>query len=119
MQLLADGTWVPAITPGRAPTSSVSDEDEFAESLKFAVPPPRATATVTPVVQTPAKPRKSAFKTENVLSLAKARLREVKALLKQMSALEKERDELERLIAAAENKPKAAIAVVKTARTSG
>jgi len=43
---------------------------------------------------------------KNVVSLAKARLREVKAELRRLKALEKEKGELERLIAAAENKPR-------------
>lgn len=42
--------------------------------------------------------------TPNVLKLAKARLKEVKAELKRMKALEQEKLELERLIAAAQNK---------------
>lgn len=49
------------------------------------------------------QPRKPAPK--NVVALAKARLREVKADLRRLKALEKEKGELERLIAAAENKP--------------
>jgi hypothetical protein len=43
---------------------------------------------------------------KNVLALAKARLREVKTELRRLKALEKEKGELERLIAAAENKPR-------------
>lgn len=42
---------------------------------------------------------------KNIVALAKARLREVKAELKRMKALEKERGELERLIHAAKGKP--------------
>lgn len=44
--------------------------------------------------------------TLNVLALAKARLKEVKLELRRLKALEKEKGELERLISAAENKPK-------------
>jgi hypothetical protein len=45
------------------------------------------------------------LKPPNVVALAKARLREVKSELRRLHALEKEKGELERLIAAAENKP--------------
>jgi hypothetical protein len=41
---------------------------------------------------------------KNIVSLARARLREVKSELQKLKALEKERAELERLIAAAEDK---------------
>lgn len=50
---------------------------------------------------------------KNVVALAKARLREVKIELRRLKALEKERDELERLIAAAENKPRAVVRELK------
>lgn len=50
---------------------------------------------------------------KNVVSLAKARLREVKAELRRLKALEKEKGELERLIAAAENKPKPNLREIK------
>ena len=46
---------------------------------------------------------------KNIISLAKARLREVKAELKRMAALEKERGELERLIEAAEGRKQARV----------
>jgi hypothetical protein len=45
--------------------------------------------------------------------MAKARLREVKSELRRMKALEKERDELERLIGAAEGKPRAVVREIK------
>ena len=54
---------------------------------------------------------------KNVVALAKARLREVKSELRKLKALEKERAELERLIAAAENKPRAVVREIK--RTAG
>lgn len=57
------------------------------------------------------QPRKPAPK--NVVALAKARLREVKAELRRLKALEKEKGELERLIAAAENKPKSNLREIK------
>jgi hypothetical protein len=46
---------------------------------------------------------------KDVVRLARARLRDVKAELKRMRRLEEERAELERLIAAAENKPCAVV----------
>lgn len=50
----------------------------------------------------------------NVLAMAKARLREVKTELRRLKALEKEKGELERLIAAAENKsPKSNLREIK------
>lgn len=50
---------------------------------------------------------------KNVVALAKARLREVKTELRRLKALEKEKGELERLIAAAENKPKTNLREIK------
>jgi hypothetical protein len=51
---------------------------------------------------------------KNVVALAKARLREVKTELRRLKALEKEKGELERLIAAAENKsPKSNLREIK------
>lgn len=50
---------------------------------------------------------------KNVVALAKQRLREAKAELKRLRAVEKEVAELERLIAAAENKPKAVVRELK------
>lgn len=55
--------------------------------------------------------RKSAPK--NIIQLARARLREVKAEVRRLKALEKERDQLERLIAAAMNKPRAIVRDIK------
>ncbi len=60
-------------------------------------------------------PTKSKFATQNVLKLAKARLKDVKAELRRLSVLEKERAELERLIQAAENKPPRLVAIKRTA----
>lgn len=54
---------------------------------------------------------------KNVVALAKARLRDVKTELRRLKALEKEKGELERLIAAAENKPKPNLREIK--RTAG
>lgn len=48
-------------------------------------------------------------KPQNIVALAKKRLAEVKVELRRMKALEKERVELERLIDAAKNKPRAVI----------
>lgn len=45
----------------------------------------------------------------NVVKAAKARLREVNREIKRLRALETERDELQRLLAAAENKPRAIV----------
>lgn len=50
---------------------------------------------------------------KNVVALAKARLRDVKTELRRLKALEKEKGELERLIAAAENKPKPNLREIK------
>ena len=50
-------------------------------------------------------PRAQALSPKNVVAMAKARLRDVKAELRRLKALEKEKGELERLIAAAESKP--------------
>jgi hypothetical protein len=50
---------------------------------------------------------------KNVVALAKARLRDVKTELRRLKALEREKGELERLIAAAENKPKSNLREIK------
>ncbi len=70
----------------------------------------------TPAPRQPAPQRKPT--PQNILSLAKARLREVKQELKKLKTLDKERGELERLIAAAEDKkPRAVVREIK--RTAG
>lgn len=70
-------------------------------------------------LEAPAKAlRKTKAAPKNVVALAKARLREVKRELRTKKALEKERDELQRLIAAAENKPRAVVTDIKQ-RTAG
>lgn len=73
------------------------------------------TSEYVPMVRNAPKPKPAAPK--NVVALAKARLREVKAELRRLKALEKEKGELERLIAAAENKPKTNLREIK--RTAG
>lgn len=71
-----------------------------------------AVLTPTNVAQLRSKPAaKPAPK--NVVALAKARLREVKAEIRRLKALEKEKGELERLIAAAENKPRSNLRELK------
>lgn len=50
---------------------------------------------------------------KSVVALAKARLRAVKAEIKRLKALEEEKGELERLIAAAANKPKTNLREIK------
>ena len=60
--------------------------------------------------------RVSADKPINVVKLARARLREVQRGIKQLRKLEKERDELERLIRAADGKPVAVVANLRTAK---
>lgn len=66
---------------------------------------PAVQFTQTFALKTPSTLNHPELKPKNVVALAKARLREVKAELKKLKALEKEKGELERLIAAAENKP--------------
>lgn len=68
----------------------------------------------TPQARKPAAPK---LAPKNVVALAKARLRDVKIELRRLKALEKEKGELERLIAAAENKPKSNLREIK--RTAG
>ena len=68
-------------------------------------------------VPTPARKPAPKLAPKNVVALAKARLRDVKAELRRLKALEKEKGELERLIAAAENKPKPNLREIK--RTAG
>ena len=89
-----------------------------AENFQAVYDPP-AEAEVAPrpsSKKSPAAPAKE-VSPKNILALAKARLRDVKAELRRMKALEKERGELERLITAAENKPRAVVRDIK--RTAG
>lgn len=68
--------------------------------------------------QPPAMAQKPAAKAPapmNIIALAKARLKEVKAELKRMKALEKECGELERLLEAANKKPRAVVRELKRA----
>jgi hypothetical protein len=60
--------------------------------------------------------RVSSDKPINVVKLARARLRDVQRGIKQLRKLEKERDELERLIRAADGKPVAVVANIRTAK---
>lgn len=68
------------------------------------------------VVQRPLRQAKKPAP-KNIVTLAKARRRDLKAELKRLKAAEKELAEIERLIAAAENKPKAVVRELK--RTAG
>lgn len=107
MQWTAAG-FVPAVgvipNAGEVKGGFVSSEQEDAP-VEYVVPA-RA------VRKAPPKPAP-----KNVVALAKARLREVKTELRRLKALEKEKGELERLIAAAENKPKSNLREIK--RTAG
>jgi hypothetical protein len=124
MQLRQDGTWVPALTAGSTAPKIAGFDDEFNQTLEFASPPPgfpRAQPQPIPARATEPVPasKSKPLKTTNVLALAKARLKDVNKELRRMKALEKERAELERLIAAAQTKPKAVVAAIKSARTAG
>lgn len=92
------GRLVPAITSADAALEWI--EQEGADE---AAPAPRKAAS-----------KKAQIAPKNILSLAKARLREIKSELRKLQALEKERGELERLIAAAEDKkPRAVVREIK------
>lgn len=91
---------VPAVSSSGQALSRPPEEDEEDDAL----PPPRPQRAAKPLA-----PR-------NVIALAKARLREVKKELRVKARLEKERDELERLLAAAQ-KPRAVVREIK--RTAG
>ena len=78
-------------------------------------PPPYARPEAPSQVSKPKVTGKQTPK--NIVALAKARLREVKVELKRMKALVKECGELERLIKAAEDKPRAVVRELK--RTAG
>jgi len=121
MQLRQDGTWVPALTSGATTFSNAQNAgvDEFAQTLQYASPPPGLPRAQPPQAAPAPKPSKP-LKTTNVLALAKARLKDVKKELRRMNALEKERAELERLIVAAQTKPKAVVSALKpAARNAG
>lgn len=84
----------------------------YAPVIREMVEEPEATPKKAKAV----KPKPPAPK--DIVSLAKARLKEVKQELRRMKALEKECGELERLIAAAEDtKPRAVVRELK--RTAG
>jgi hypothetical protein len=75
-----------------------------------------------PSVARPAKTQGVAKKVKtlaprDVVKLAKARLRDIKKELRRLKALEKERAQLERLIDAADGKPRAVVHNIK--RTAG
>lgn len=71
----------------------------------------RALAPQRPATIAPPPP---AFKTQNVATLMRARLREVEKEIKRLRALEKERDELVRMLAAAtEKKTKTHVSALK------
>lgn len=76
------------------------DDDVEDASSELTRPAPRATVRK-PVAKLPTP--------KDVVKLARARLREVKRELRRMRGLEEERAELERLINAAENKPRAVV----------
>lgn len=100
----AAGKMVPAITSADAAVNWYEQEEVADESTP--APAPRKVTKAAPVAP------------KNILSLAKARLREIKTELRKLKALDKERGELERLIAAAEDKkPRAVVREIK--RTAG
>jgi len=55
------------------------------------------------------KPARATLKPVDVIRLARARLREVEREIRRIRALERERDELRRLLDAADNKPRAVV----------
>lgn len=64
----------------------------------------------------PASPQRLAIKPGDVVRLAKHQLRQLRAEIKRLKGLEREANELERLIKAAQTKPKkAAVAALRTA----
>lgn len=89
-----------------APAVSTHSDDHGPGFPKFspAVVPVFADAAV-PVAPKKAPPSAPApapvFKTQNVSTLMRARLRDVEREIKRLKALEKERDELKRMLAAA------------------
>lgn len=86
---------------------------QFKQDQLFAAIEGKTTIEAEPA-QAPTPPKAAKpIKPQNIVSLAKARLREVKTELRRMRALEKERDELERLIKAAENAPRATVTNLK------
>lgn len=86
------------LRPAQGPDEpSEDDEDDISEMA--------ASMVAKPSRSKPPRPAPKAPEPINVLRLAKVRLREVRRELRRMRDLEQERAELERLIAAAENKP--------------
>jgi hypothetical protein len=55
----------------------------------------------------------------DVIGAAKARIREIKAALREHARLERELTELQRLVAAAKQKPRASIRAIDSARRAG
>lgn len=86
---------------GAAVPSAELDEDDDKERVPTAKAP-SAISPRTPPKSVPLKPR-------DVIKLARARLREVNREISRIKKLEKERDELSRLVAAADGKPIATV----------
>ncbi len=93
------------IASSNVPSNEPLDDDEDAAP----------SIAMTPRRQAHAKAK--APRAVNVVQLAKSRLRDVKRDLRRMKALEKERAQLERLIDAADGKPRAVVRDIK--RTAG
>ena len=92
------GRLVPAI--GNEAQSGAWDQGEE-ENFPIS-PPPYASQTAQAPTRVAQKPAQRPL---NVVALAKARLRDINIELRGHEALKKERDELERLIKAAQKKP--------------
>ena len=94
----------------KVPTFNMEQGQRPADIVEVIMPPaPTKKPTVVTVKASP----------KDVVALAKARLKEVKAELRNKAALEKERDQLERLIAAAEDKKPRAAVVREIKRNAG
>jgi hypothetical protein len=96
----------------KVPIFNMEAGQKPADIVEVVMPPPSQKQKTTVVRTIQASPK-------DVVALAKARLKEVKAELKNKAALEKEKAQLERLIAAAEDKKPRAAVVREIKRNAG
>jgi hypothetical protein len=91
----------------------VQTSNERTQRHQFVEPQPQRVIVAAPIPATP-KPTP-----KDIVKLAAARVREIKAELRNHAKLQTELAELERLIAAAKAKPLATIRKIETARHAG
>lgn len=118
--MFTDAGVVPIGTDPQVQAQRNVDGLDFAPAVVRQYVPPQGAPRTEPVTQGPpyrGAPGQTAlpFKTENVGKLMRARLREVEREIKKLKSLELERDELKRMLAAANKKPTTNVSALKRA----